>query len=128
MTVKFTPSALGAFRADIEVYSDSYEGADPVVLTGTGIEARPEPQPEPQPQPRQPETPQTPTTPAAPQTPGDAGRSDAEQAGRATRTPPAIGASAPSSVARGAPVTQTGALRLPLICPPGQACRVSVTR
>ncbi len=69
MTVKFTPSALGAFRADIEVYSDSYEGADPVVLIGTGIEARPEPQPEPQPQPRQPETPQTPTTPAAPQTP-----------------------------------------------------------
>lgn len=130
VTVKFAPSQLGARRAEIEIGSDSWYGPEEdVVLLGTGIEARPEPEtrePEQrQPEARQPETPSTPQTPAAPGTPSAPAKP--AETPRAPANPPAVGASAPSSVLRGAPVSANGGVRLPLVCPPGQSCSVSGT-
>lgn len=128
VVVKYTPSALGEQTGVLWLDTDSWDGVDPVRLTGVGIEARPEP--EPQPEERKPETPATPTTPTTPQTPVTP-----QTPAAPVQTPSApvapvsrpIGASANIGGGGGAQVTQSGGVRLPLVCPPGQACRVSGT-
>ncbi|MDR9371170.1 choice-of-anchor D domain-containing protein, partial [Conexibacter sp. JD483] len=126
VVVKFAPSALGERTAEIEIYSDTWSRPDPVLLTGTGIAARPEP--EPQPEERKPETPVTPAptpsspAPAAPVTPVKPAEMPAP---RNPAVP--VGASSPIGVSQPAIVTQSGGVRLPLVCPPGQACSVSGT-
>lgn len=131
VVVKFTPRALGERTAEFDVYSHSWDGVDPVTLTGVGIEARPEP--EPQPEERKPETPSTPTTPTpvTPTTPAPAAAAPptvpTPPAAVQTRAPPAVGASADLGSGDGVKVSEQGDVRLPLVCPPGQACRVAGT-
>ncbi|MDW5597363.1 choice-of-anchor D domain-containing protein [Conexibacter stalactiti] len=128
VVVKFSPRALGQRTAVIDVYSDAWDGTDEVELTGVGVEARPEP--EPKPEERKPETPSTPVTPVtpvpSPVQPPAVPTAPAPPAVQ-TRAPPAVGASVDLGVSRGAQVTQNGSVRLPLVCPVGQPCRVSGT-
>jgi hypothetical protein len=141
LSVVFTPTALGDRSAEIDVFGDAWSGNSPVELTGVGVEPSPQddgdngsdqgdpgqgegerqdPQPSTDPQP-QPDPPVTPPSPAPTMTPPPA-----QQAGAPTLQA-APGASLDSSAHRGAAVTPTGNVRLPLVCPAGQACDVSGT-
>lgn len=115
VTIRFSPERLGAHPAELWVGSNSWHHAQADV-SGVGVVAPPEPEPRPQPQPEPRPQPQPQPEP----------RPQPQPEPKPKPEPAARGAfAAPGATARGSQVSRTGDLRLPLVCPVGQPCRVS---